>query len=91
MSAPKVSKGRVLLFVLGATLGNILLMALSFVLFMLLYSVLLAKILPPEALIWAIAVAFLLALVVSTFVYRRVLKLLRERYHLDETLGLTKK
>lgn len=91
MSAPKVNKGKVLLFVLGATVGNIVLMALAFVLLMLLYSVFLAKILPPEALIWAIAVAFLLALVVSTFVYRRILKMLRDRYHLDDFLGLTKK
>jgi len=91
MSAAKVNRAKVLLFVLGATLGNLALMAGSFALLMVLYSVLLAKILPPESLIWAIAVAFLLALVVSTFVYRRVLKLLRDRYHLDEMLGLTKK
>ncbi len=91
MSVPNMNKGKVLLFVLGATLGNLALMAISFSLFMFLYSVLLAKILPPEALIWAIAVSFLLALLVSTFVYRCVLKLLRDRYHLDEMLGLTKK
>ncbi len=91
MSAAKVNRTKVFLFVFGATLGNLALMAISFALFMLLYSVLFAKILPPEALIWAIAAAFLLALVISTFVYRRVLKLLRERYHLDEFLGMTKK
>jgi|GEM_PF-5235526 len=66
MSAAKVNRAKVLLFVLGATLGNLALMAGSFALLMVLYSVLLAKILPPESLIWAIAVAFLLALVVST-------------------------
>jgi len=58
---------------------------------MVFYSLALSKILPPEALIWAIAVAFLLALVISTFIYRSLLKFLRERYHLDEYLGLNKK
>ncbi len=91
MSAAKVNRAKVLLFVLGATLGNLALMAVSFALLMLLYSVVLAKALPPEALIWAILVAFIFALVISTFAYRRILKLLRERYHLDEFLGITKK
>jgi hypothetical protein len=66
-------------------------MVVCFVLLMALYSALLSKILPPEALVWAIAVAFLLALVISTLVYRRLLKFLRARYHLDEYLGLGKK
>jgi nitrogen fixation/metabolism regulation signal transduction histidine kinase len=66
-------------------------MVVCFVLLMALYSALLSKILPAEALVWAIAVAFLLALVISTLVYRRLLKFLRARYHLDEYLGLGKK
>jgi membrane protein YdbS with pleckstrin-like domain len=91
MNKTPANKGKVLLFVLGATVANILLMVICFALLMALYSVLLSKILPTEALIWAIAVAFILALVISTLVYRRLLKLLRERYHLDEYLGLNKK
>lgn len=91
MKKEPVNKGKVALFVFGATIANILIMIVCFALLMLLYSVSLAKILPTEALIWAIAVAFLLALVISTFFYRRLLKLLRERYHLDEYLGLHKK
>ncbi|GAB6276124.1 MAG: hypothetical protein SAMD01599839_06640 [Rectinema sp.] len=91
MNKTPANKGKVVLFVIGATIVNILLMAVCFVLLMLLYSVLLSKILPAEALIWAIAVAFILALFMSTLIYRRLLKLLRERYHLDEYLGLNKK
>ncbi len=91
MNKTPANKGKVVLFVIGATVANILLMAICFVLLMLLYSALLSKILPAEALIWAIAVAFILALLMSTLIYRRLLKLLRERYHLDEYLGLNKK
>jgi membrane protein YdbS with pleckstrin-like domain len=91
MNKTPANKGRVVLFVLGATIANILLMAICFALLMALYSLLLSKVLPAEALIWAIVVAFLLALVISTLLYRRLLKLLRERYHLDEYLGLNKK
>ncbi|MEN6296734.1 MAG: hypothetical protein ABFC92_02155 [Rectinema sp.] len=91
MNKTPANKGKVVLFVIGATVANILLMVICFVLLMLLYSALLSKILPAEALIWAIAVAFILALLMSTLIYRRLLKLLRERYHLDEYLGLNKK
>ncbi|SLM18905.1 hypothetical protein SPIRO4BDMA_50420 [uncultured spirochete] len=91
MNKTPANKGKVELFVIGATVANILLMEICFVLLMLLYSAMLSKILPAEALIWAIAVAFILALLMSTLIYRRLLKLLRERYHLDEYLGLNKK
>jgi len=91
MNKTPVNKGKIALFVLVATVANLALMVVCFVLLMALYSALLSKILPPEALVWAIAVAFLLALVISTLVYRRLLKFLRARYHLDEYLGLGKK
>jgi membrane protein YdbS with pleckstrin-like domain len=91
MNKTPVNKGKIALFVLGATVANLALMIVCFVLLMALYSALLSKILPAEALVWAIAVAFLLALVISTLVYRRLLKFLRARYHLDEYLGLGKK
>jgi membrane protein implicated in regulation of membrane protease activity len=88
MSKAPANKGKIVFFILGATVGNIVLMTLSFVALMALYSLLLSKVLPSGALIWAIAIAFLLSLVLSTLVYRRVLKFLRDRYHLDEYLGI---
>jgi len=50
MSKTPVNKGKVALFVLGATVANLVLMVVCFVLLMLLYSVLLSKILPPRVL-----------------------------------------
>jgi len=88
MSKAPANKGKIIVFILGATVGNIILMALFFMALMALYSLLLSIILPSGALIWAIAIAFLLSLVLSTLVYRRVIKLLRDRYHLDEYLGI---
>jgi membrane protein YdbS with pleckstrin-like domain len=91
MSKMPANKGKIVLFVLGATAANLVLMAACFALLMVFYSLALSKILPPEALIWAIAVAFLFALVISTLVYRKLLKFLRDRYHLDEYLGISSK
>ena len=56
MNKKQANKGKVALFVVGATVANILLMAICFVLFMLLYSVAFSKLLPQEALIWAIGI-----------------------------------
>lgn len=91
MSKTPAKKGKIVLFVFGATLANLILMAACFALLMVLYSFTLSKILPSEAVIWAIVVAFLLALVISTLVYKKLLKLLRDRYHLDEYLGISSK
>ncbi len=80
-----------MLFVLGATVMNLLLMVLCFAGLMGLYSLTLARLLPQQALLWALVVVFIGALVISTFVYRSLLKYLRERYHLDEYLGIPRK
>lgn len=86
-----VRKRRVVLFVIGATVGNLLLMVLCFAGLMGLYSLTLGRWLPQQALLWALAVVFIASLAISTFVYRSLLKLLRERYHLDEYLGILQK
>jgi hypothetical protein len=75
---------KTLLFLLLATLGNIALTALFFLLLLWLYSISLARLLPSTAVVWAMTVCFILAMAGTFFVYRRLLVLLRVKQHLEK-------
>ena len=80
-----MTKGtKTLLFLIVATIGNIVLTAVFFVLLLWLYSISLARILPGTAIAWVISLCFILAMAGTFFVYRKLLTLLRVRYHLEE-------
>ncbi len=75
---------KTLLFLLVATIGNILLTAVFFLILLWLYSISLARILAPTAVVWAMAICFILAMGGTFLVYRKLLTLLRVRNHLEE-------
>ncbi|MDX9827335.1 MAG: hypothetical protein RBT73_06270 [Spirochaetia bacterium] len=80
-----MTKGtKTLLFLLVATIGNIVLTAAFFLLLLWLYSISLARMLPGTAIVWALTLCFILAMAGTFFVYRKLLSLLRVRYHLEE-------
>jgi len=62
-----------ILFVLGATVFNILITVLSFFLLLILYANFIAKILPQGAQAWSFPLIFIASLVISFFVYKIVL------------------
>jgi membrane protein YdbS with pleckstrin-like domain len=68
-------KANTLLFILGATVANVLLTLISFAVFYLAYALLLAPRLPPDSVIWCLAALFLVALVVSFVVYQKLIRL----------------
>ena len=68
-------KTNTLLFILIATVANILLTIVSFLVLYLPYALLLAPRLPPSFVIWIPALLFLFALVISFIVYQALLKL----------------
>ncbi|GHV29374.1 hypothetical protein AGMMS4952_15020 [Spirochaetia bacterium] len=72
-------KTNTLLFILAATLTNITLVLLSFLLFFILYSVVLRPLLPANSVIWALGLIFLAALIVSFVVYQALLKLFTKK------------
>lgn len=76
------------LFVLGATFFNLLVTALIFVGLISLYSLTLGRMLPPESILWAIVVSFLVSMVGGILVYKKVLGWARAKYGLDEKLGI---
>jgi hypothetical protein len=72
-------KTNTLLFILAATLANITLTLLSFLIFYLLYAVLLAPRLPADSVIWCLALIFLIALAATFIVYQALLKLFMKK------------
>ena len=82
---------RIAFFMLAESLGNIIVTALIFVLCLGAYSFSLGKLLPQEAVIWAVAGSFLAGLVGSILVYKRAIRLIRSRFDIDAWLGFSPK
>jgi hypothetical protein len=67
-------KVNTLLFVLGATLFNVIVAVISFFVLLILYGKFLIPIIPESGYSWAFSLIFLAAIAISIFVYRVVLK-----------------
>jgi uncharacterized membrane protein len=72
-----------LLFILGATVFNVLLYVLSFLLLMLLYSRVVGF-LPESFQQWGLIVILLLPIAVSFVLYRLILKVLLKKFDVDK-------
>ncbi|MCX7027346.1 MAG: hypothetical protein NT061_07685 [Spirochaetes bacterium] len=84
-----MSKGaRVAVFMALASLANIAVTGLLFIALLGLYSLTLAKILPPDAVIWVLMICFVLSLVGAVLVYKKLLALLQKDGKLDAWLGM---
>jgi hypothetical protein len=83
----KASKAAI--FVIAASLLNILVTAILFILCLGLYSLTLGKILPQTAVMWAVVGSFVLSLAGSFFFYKKFLSFAQKKYNLDEKLGFT--
>ena len=75
------------LFILAATLANMFATALIFVLFLVLYGLTLGRFLKLASSAPVILVAFVAAIVVSSFAYKKALAWARKKWSLDEKLG----
>ena len=72
------------LFVLGATVFNIIITVLSFFLLLILYAKFLTKILPQGAQAWAFPFIFISSLAISFFVYKFVLGFLIKKIDVEK-------
>jgi hypothetical protein len=77
-------KANTLLFVLGATVFNIFITLLSFVLLTLVYVKLIIRIVPESGRGLVLAFLFVAAIVVSFLVYRVVLKILIKKVEIEK-------
>jgi len=75
-----------LLFVLAATLFNIIVTIVSFAVLFLLYAKFIMSLLPEFSQIWGLPVIFIIAIVISFFVYRFLLKYLMKKVRIEDYL-----
>jgi uncharacterized membrane protein len=80
-------RGKLALFMVGATLFNILLTALLFVGILALYSLTIGQLLKVPSAGLAITVSFVIAIVISSIVYKKLLEYLRKRIDFDATFN----
>jgi hypothetical protein len=76
-------KTNTIIFILGATVFNILVTVISFFVLFFLYSRILASRLPGEAFIWGSIFVFIGAIVLSFVVYQGLLKLLVKKIDIN--------
>jgi intracellular septation protein A len=85
------ANGKALLFILVATLANMLATALIFVALLGLYGLTLGRVMKISSAAPVVFVAFAAAVVISGFIYNRVIKKLSAKYNLEGRLGINKR
>ena len=77
-------KTNTLLFILGATVFNILVTVASFILLLVLFAKFLMPLLPETGAAWAFPVIFIASIALSFLVYRLVLKFLLKKINMEK-------
>ena len=77
-------KTNTLWFVLGATIFNILVTVICFLLLLLIYARLLVPILPEAGIAWGFPIIFIASIAISFVVYRLALKILMKKINVEE-------
>jgi len=72
------------LFILGATLFNVLVTVAAFLLLMMIYARLLMHSLPEGSQAWSIPIIFIAAIVISFIIYRYSINLLIKKIDMDK-------
>jgi uncharacterized membrane protein (DUF441 family) len=72
------------LFVLGATLFNVIVAVISFILLAILYARYIFPIISPTGQSWGFTLIFIASIAVSIFVYRLVLKALLAKFDIEK-------
>ncbi|MDR0601207.1 MAG: leader peptide processing enzyme [Treponema sp.] len=77
-------KANTLVFILGATVFNILVTVICFIVLFVLYARFLAGLLPESAAAWGFPVIFIASIALSFVVYRLILKLVLKRVDVEK-------
>ena len=77
-------KTNTFLFILAATLFNVVATILNFLIILLIYAKLLYPRLPENSIAWALPIVFILSIVMSFFVYRFVIKLMLKKIDMEK-------
>lgn len=79
---------RMVLFMIAATLLNILVTAVLFVGFIALYSLTLGRVVKAGSSAIAVSLSFILAVILSSLVYKKALTALRKKINFEEKFGI---
>jgi len=77
-------KVNTLMFVLGATVFNIIVTVVSFLLLLIIYAKTIMRILPESTQSWSFPLIFIAALVIAFFTYRYVLHFLLKKIEIEK-------
>jgi hypothetical protein len=77
-------KVNTLLFVLGATVVNVLMMVVTFLVLFVLFARFLAPIVPPEAGQFVVLALFIVAILGTYFIYHKLVKLMQSRVDMEK-------
>jgi membrane protein YdbS with pleckstrin-like domain len=75
------------LFILAATVANILVMMVIFLLLFVLFGRFLAPQIPPNIGVYVLMVLFVLSIVATYFIYHRAVRWLSSKYELEKYFG----
>ena len=73
-----------IIFILVATVFNVILTIACFLVLLVLYSQILFPILPEESVAWALPILFVLSILASLIIYRLLIKLLMKKVDMDK-------
>jgi len=77
-------KRNTIIFMIGATVFNIILTVICFLIMLVFYSQVLFPRLPEESVGWALPVIFVLSIVASVFIYRALIKILMKKVDVEK-------
>ena len=77
-------KTNTLIFILVATVVNVILTIVCFLVLLLIYSQLIFPMLPEESVAWALPILFVLSIVASLIIYRLLIKLMMKKVDMDK-------
>jgi len=77
-------KTNTVVFILVATLFNVIVTILSFIILLVLYSKFIYPLIPESILSWIMPVLFIASIVISYLVYKKVIKILMKRMNIDD-------
>ena len=77
-----------LLFLIGATVFNMLTTIVSFLVLIVVYGRLLAPLLPESAAAWGLPIIFVASIAIAFVVYRFAVKLLLKKFKAEDVFGM---
>jgi hypothetical protein len=77
-------KVNTVLFILGATLFNVIIAVISFIILLLLYAKFLLPLIPQAGYSWAFSLIFIGAIAISILVYRAMLKFFMNKINVEQ-------